>query len=274
MPVTSGFLSSLGNKDEHSILSKLSPTTLKQRIVKQLEKITEDLEEVEEFGKKQVAANVMAASNVFSLLSTEDMKSLYEEIKEHSSTEEKRDQMKQLLQEIAIITGTSPAIVFTRHLIESREMGIVRSAMAISTLPHYIRTPTIKLINEIFELVKSPVVQEHESVKMNAMLAFGTIVNRACLDSSRFERFPVFVYGEFCNSKNTEITKEYIPFLVNQLDSARNQGEKAAAIVALGNLGHESALQILMPYIEGRDQVTPFEQRMAIYSIHNFDEDR
>jgi len=274
MPVTSDFLSALGNKDEHSLLSKLSPVTLKQRIVKQLEKITEDLEEVEDFGSKQVSANVMAVSKVFSLLSTEDMKSLYEEIKQHSSTEQKKEQMRQLLQEIAVITGTSPAVVFTRHLIETREMGIVRSAMAISTLPHYIRTPTIKLINEVFELVKSPVVQEHESVRMNAMLAFGTIVNRACLDRSRFERFPIFVYGEFCNSQNTEITNEYIPYLVNQLESARNQGEKAAAIVALGNLGHESALQILMPYIEGKDQVTPFEQRMAIYSIHNFEEDR
>ena len=274
MPVTSDFLSALSNKEEHTILAKLSPSTLKQRIVKHLEKLSEDLEEVEHFGKKQVSVNVLAVSKIFSLLGTEDMKSLYEQVKQHSANEQQREVMTHLVQEIAVITGTSPAIVFTRHLIESGELNLYRTVMTISMLPHYIRTPTIELINQIFELIKSPVVHQHESTKMNAMLAFSTIVNRACIDRSRFERFPVFVYGEFCTSKNTEITTKYIPYLVEQLKSARSTNERAAAILSLGNLGHESAIQILMPYIEGRDNTTPMEQRLAIYSLHHLGEER
>merc|ERR1719289_312884 len=129
-------------------------------------------------------------------------------------------------------------------------------------------------MNEIFEMIKSEVIQENEFIKINAMLAFGTIVNRACVRENRGTRFPIYTFGEFCTSKTSEITTKYIPYLVSQLKSATSQGERAAAILAIGNLGHKSAIQILMPYIEGREGVTPLEQRLALYSLQHFDNER
>merc|ERR1711922_4466 len=117
-------------------------------------------------------------------------------------------------------------------------------------------------------------IQENEFIKINAMLAFGTIVNRACVRENRGTRFPIYTFGEFCTSKTSEITTKYIPYLVSQLKSATSQGERAAAILAIGNLGHKSAIQILMPYIEGREGVTPLEQRLALYSLQHFDNER
>merc|ERR1712142_1225806 len=144
----------------------------------------------------------------------------------------------------------------------------------ISTIPHFIKTPTIELMNEIFEMIKSEVIQENKFVKINAMLAFGTIVNRACVRENRDTRFPIYTFGEFCTSQTSEITTKYVPYLVSQLKSATSQGERAAAILAIGNLGHKSAIQILMPYIEGREGVTPLEQRLALYSLQYFDTER
>merc|ERR1740131_486285 len=153
-------------------------------------------------------------------------------------------------------------------------MSTARLVKTISTLPHFVKTPTVELMNELFEMVKSEVVQENETVKINAMLAFGTIVNRACVGKNREHRFPIYTFGEFCTSETSEITTKYVPYLVSQLKSARSQGEKAAAILAIGNLGHKSAIQILMPYIEGREGTTPLEQRLALYSLQYFDTER
>merc|ERR1712226_1788079 len=63
------------------VLSKVSPATLQQKIVERISTIVQDLHNVEEFARKQVAVNVLASSKAFSLLTTEQMKSLYQKVK-------------------------------------------------------------------------------------------------------------------------------------------------------------------------------------------------
>ena len=254
-----------------SVLSKLSPATLQKKIVEQVLQVVKDLHNVENFAKKQVAANVLSTSKVFSLLNTQQMKSLYQEVKGMSVISGgEKEAARQLVVEIAIMTGTSPAIMLVKELIESHEISPLRAGVAIVTLPHYVRTPTVKLLEQLFELVKSPVVSGNELLKANSELAFATLVNRACVDGNRYSRFPIFVYGEFCNSQTSELTSKYIPYLVNQLQSSRNDEARVAAILSIGALGHESVISILLPYIEGRTSgSTPEQQRMAIYSLYS-----
>merc|ERR1711887_508759 len=274
IPLTSSILPSITHAGTNNEVSKLTPSELKAKLVELLETFTKSIEEVENFGDKKVTARVMAMTEIFSLLGTEDMTSLYNEIRERHSDKIRTEQMRQLVLDMGVIAGTSPSIIFIKNMIETREMSTARLVKTISTLPHFVKTPTVELMNELFEMVKSEVVQENETVKINAMLAFGTIVNRACVGKNREHRFPIYTFGEFCTSETSEITTKYVPYLVSQLKSARSQGEKAAAILAIGNLGHKSAIQILMPYIEGREGTTPLEQRLALYSLQYFDTER
>merc|ERR1711872_813252 len=250
---------------DEEILVKLSPATLKQKIVEKLTKVAKDLKKVEKFEEKHVSLSVLSISKVFSLLSTEEIKSLYSEVKGLSLPKEVKETLEQLVLEVAVISGTNPSIMFVKEMIVSEKISPLRIGTIITALPHYILTPTVKLLDEIFEIIKSPVVTRHEILKSNAELSFATLINRACIDSSRITRFPVFVYGEFCNTQTSVLVSKYIPYLVDQLHSARSEIEKVSVIMSLGTLGHESVIPILLPYIEGKS--SPIEQRMAIYAL-------
>ena len=255
------------------VLAKLSPDTLKEKIVKELSQIVKDLHEVEEFEKKQISNRVLSISRVVSLLSTSTMKSLYQEVKSLGASEEEKETLRQLVLEITVLSGTNPSIMFMKDLIESEEVSPLRAGIAIATIPHYIVTPTIEILDQLFELVQSPVVNKYAVLKTNSQLAFATLLNRACIDPYRVTRFPVFVYGEFCNSQTSELTSKYIPYLVGQLKSDK-ESERLATIFALGTIGHESIIPILMPYIEGKTETSnAFIQRMTIYSLSTVTKD-
>ena len=248
--------------------SKVPQDTLKKMIVKSLMKVTEDMREIEEFEKKHASTQVLVITKLFSQLSTETMKSLYEEVKGLGSNQEDREFCRQLLLEVSVMSGTNPSILFLKDLIESEEMSPIRAGLTISMLPHYIRTPTVQILDQLFELVKSPAVTKHEMLRSNAQLAFATIVNRACIDVGKTTRFPEFVYSEFCNSQTSELTTKYIPFFASKLQSASSSSERKSMIMTLGAIGHESVIPILLPYIEGRaEKCTPIEQRLAMYSL-------
>jgi len=251
------------------VLSKVSPATLQQKIVERISAIVQDLHNVEEFARKQVAVNVLASSKAFSLLTTEQMKALYQKVQGLSLNQEEKETARQVFVEMAVMSGTSPAVMLVKELIQSGELSQVRAGVSLVTLPHFIRTPTVKLLNQLFELIQSPAVTGSPLLKANAELAFATIVNKACIDQSRYTRFPIFVYGEFCNSQTSEITSKYIPYFVNEMKSG-NAWQQETAILNLGTLGHESVLPILLPYIEGSSAgSTPEKQRMALYSLNS-----
>merc|ERR1712121_17560 len=264
LPLTEKSVLPIVQLDEE-ILTKLSPATLKQKIVEKLTKFAKELKKVENFEEKHVSLSVLSISKVFSLLSTEEIKTLYEEVRKLSLPVEIKETMEQLVLEVAVISGTNPAIMFVKEMIVSEKISPLRIGTIITTLPHYILTPTVKLLDEIFEIIKSPVITRHEVLKANAELSFATLINRACIDSTRVSRFPVFVYGEFCNAQTSTLVSRYIPYLVDQLHSARSEVEKVSVIMSLGTLGHESVIPILLPFIEGKS--TPLEQRMAIYAL-------
>merc|ERR1711931_377199 len=225
---------------DEEILSKLSPATLRQKIVEKLTKIAKELKETEKFEEKQVSLYVLSVSKVFSLLSTEEIKSLYEEVRKLSLPEDIKETVEQLVLEVAVISGTNPSIMFIKEMIMSEKLSSLRIGTIIASLPHYIQTPTVKLLDQLFEIIKSPTVTRHEILKSNAELSFATLLNRACIDSNRVTRFPVFVYGEFCSTQTSSLVNKYIPYLVDQLHTARTEIEKVSVIMSLGTLGHES----------------------------------
>ena len=255
-------------KDESYVLDSLAAGHMISQIMEEIFKVANDLKKIG--NEKPIAPNVMSIVKVFSLLSTEHMQTLYTEVETIDEDSEDKENARQLLLELAIVSGTNPAIMFLKDMIIAGKFNPLRTAEIISSIPHYIKTPNLKVLEEIFELIKSPEVSRHEMLKYNAEIAFATVVNRACISPFKDSRFPTFVFGEFCNNQAPEISTKYIPYFVNQLQSSSRVNEKITALLALGTLGHESVIPILLPYIEGKVANTPsIVQQFAIWGLHN-----
>merc|ERR1711962_1261589 len=132
-----------------SFLKKLSPSTLKQKMVEKISQIVRDLKEVEEFEKKQVSAHVLTLSKSLFLLDEEELKSVFEELKGLKLDEEDRETARQLFLEIALTSGSNSSIKFLKKMIESGELSSLRIGEIIATLPHYIKTPSVEIMTDI-----------------------------------------------------------------------------------------------------------------------------
>merc|ERR1719290_408156 len=152
-------------------------------------------------------------------------------------------------------------------MIMANKLNIVEMVEVLMTLPHNIKAPNVHIIEQIFELIQHPNIVAHKMLKHNAHIAFATILNRACFNTQE-SVFPVNVFGEMCTPENPKIANEYIPHLKAEL-SAANDEEVHAAILALGTIGHDAVLPILLPYIEGKVTRNVSHRKMAIYALAN-----
>ena len=257
-------------KYQSSLLAKLSPEALKQNIIKDIEKVARNTLKTGQIEKKTIASHALSIGKVFSYLTTDEVKSVYQDIQESHIEEDIKKFMEQLVFELAVTSGSGPCIMFVKEMIENEEVSALRAGLAIATMPHYIKVPTIKLIDEVFGLLQSPAVSKHLLLRKNAELAFATIVNKACIDLNKQQRYPVYVFGDFCSSETSEITTKYIPFFANKLRSATSSEEKKHLLFVIGTIGHDDIVEVLLPYVKGTaPNSSPLEQRVALYSLTN-----
>ena len=57
--------------------------------------------------------------------------------------------------------------------------------------------------------------------------------------------------GDFCNSQESVIVHEFLPLLVDELESSQNVFDRIVALAAFGSLGVEEIVPILLPVIRG-----------------------
>merc|ERR550534_1736337 len=241
---------------------ELVPMTpaIRMKIVEKFTHIAEALHDVQNFGGKQATAILKSLQNVIAVHKLEEIKAIFELVK--NKPIERR-----LFLDTVKMAGTNPAIMFFKEMIMTNKLNIVEMAEVLMTLPHNIKVPNVHIIEHIFELIKHPNVVAHKMLKHNTHIAFATILNKACFNTQE-SVFPVNVFGEMCTPENPKIANEYIPHLKAEL-SAANDEEVHAAILALGTIGHDAVLPILLPYIEGKVTRNVSHRKMAIYALAN-----
>lgn len=67
-----------------------------------------------------------------------------------------------------------------------------------------------------------------------------------------------------CNPDAQVITETFLPLLVSELENAGSAADRLATILALGSLGVDDVLLLLVPYIRGEDVATRIA---AIHSL-------
>merc|ERR1711970_1713561 len=238
---------------------------MKQKIVEKLAQVVNDLKELNHFGKKEVSSMVHALKTVLSVRNVAELKEIYAEVKG------KEDERRMFL-EIIMASGSSPSIVFCKEMIQANELTFVEATEFFVTVPHNIKAPSPKLMEEIYQLIKSPSVRAHKSLKVNARIAYATIVRKACFHQYEMSPvvFPEDVLGKMCRAHKDHIVSQFIADMKREIESADKE-EIQGAIMALGNLGHQSTVSALIPYIEGRAPNAQPEdvdvRQIAIYSL-------
>merc|ERR1719228_1542031 len=213
----------------------------------------------------QVAADLRTLKNVLSIRNVEELKSLYSEVK-GKETERK------LFIDTILMSGSNPGVMFLKEIIMNNELSFMEKVDVLIALPHNIKAPSPKLLEELFQLVTSPAIISHKALKANGHVAYATIINRACSQQYQLgaAMFPEDVLGKMCYTNKEHIVSQFIAHLQRELQGPDAQNAQAA-IMALGALGHQSAISILIPYIEGSASGSQAEnidiRKMAIYSL-------
>merc|ERR1711970_1224103 len=238
---------------------------MKQKIVQKLSQVVADLKELNHFGQKKVTSVLHALKTVLSVRNVAELKQIYSEVK--AKEDERR-----IFLELVFVSGTSPAIMFCKELIMANELTFVEATEFLVTLPHNIKAPSPKVFEEIYQLIKSPVISERKTLKTNAQIAYATIVRRACFHEYELNSavFPEDVLGKMCRAHKDHVVSQFIADLRREIEGA-DEKDLQAPLLALGTLGHESAVSALIPYIEGRAPSAQAQnidiRQIAIYAL-------
>jgi len=250
-------------------LDEINKEAIKTKVVEKLTLIADHLVQHEQFGKKEVPSEIKSLKTVLSIMTKDDLMALYNTVLGLNVPAETKETIRTILLETIKMSGTSPAIMCIKEMIETEQISKTEAFLAIVTMAHNIKTPTAELIDQIFELVKSPFVQNNELLKIHAHLVFATLVNKACLTTPINREFPEHIFGKMCTVDNPKITQVYIPFLVKALkETTPGSIHQSGALSVLAILGHESVLPLVVKHIEGKVEGTSQGGRkMAIYSL-------
>ena len=78
------------------------------------------------------------------------------------------------------------------------------------------------------------------------------LLNAACASHlAAAKRFPVSILGNLCDSKDAVIIDEFLPWLIEQLESSASTVDRIVALTAFGSLGVEEIIPVLLPVIRG-----------------------
>ena len=260
------FMSGLSDDDQ------LNAVQIKQQVKGLIREVSKDLVESDvNVQEKQVTMKVLSAARGVGLLSsTEELRSIYSELKsEFQSSEQQWNSVKSIFCDVVLMSGTPQSIKFLKEMIQSDELSKSQLISVFIWMPQYVLIPTKELLKELFELVTSDKVRQCPILSNAAIMSFSTLIQRACISPDRVSSYPVSVFGEFCNPTSEIVTEKWIPYLIRELkDSRTSQSRRNDIIVALGLMSHKSIITELVPYIEGSVEGSTKSNRiMALYSL-------
>merc|ERR1711887_52943 len=249
-------------------LEEINKNALKGKVIEKLTVVTNQMAEIENFGKKEIPSELKTLKTVLSVFTTVELKEVYTSIMALTVPVEVKETMRSLLLDTVRHAGTSPCIIFLKEMIEAEELTDAETLFAIVGLAHNIKTPTVALIDQIFELIKSPAITKKPLIKAHAHLVFATLIRKSCLSLPVSEVYPEYVFGKMCSPDNVKITQVYIPHLVIELKAAHDVNAQMGAILVIGAIGHESIIPLILDHIEGKvEGCTPAVRALAIYSL-------
>merc|ERR1719219_71140 len=174
-----------------------------------------------------------------------------------------------LFYDVVAMIGTNPAVMLVKErLLDTSKINTVQAVSMIQAVFASVRTPTSQLLKELITFVKvglKPLAHERTMLYNIVLVQTSNLLHRACMAPTRFQTFPIRVYGEFC-TPTSEPMVQWIEFLKQELVAEQNQQIKLNIVTAIGKLGHLKAVEILKPIITNV-QYNEMVRSLAIYSL-------
>ncbi|EFX74857.1 hypothetical protein DAPPUDRAFT_323929 [Daphnia pulex] len=224
-----------------------------------------------EVSQEEAAVDTISAiSHLVRHLDYQKISSLVGEIGHRSTLE------RSILLDAVIAAGSNPTVTFLKEAILSRRLTKSESLQAISGFPLYVRTPTAELLNELFTMLKatSAFSGSERPIYHSAMMSVSQLAHVACVNVSEARtRFPAGLYGDFCQPNDAFITSRLVPLLYKEINGGGSIEDKMVALTALGEIGHESILSVVLPIIKAKGDYSPLIRTKAVISLHKIAHD-
>ncbi|KAI9559672.1 hypothetical protein GHT06_013677 [Daphnia sinensis] len=228
------------------------------------------VDQIEESQEEAAIDTISAISHLIRHMDYQKVSTLVGDVGHRSNLE------RSILLDAMIAAGSNPTVTFLKESILNRRLSKSESLQAISSLPLYVRTPTAELLNELFSMLKatSTFSGSERPIYHSAMMSVCQLAHVACVNVSEARtRFPSGLYGEFCQPNDPFITSRLVPLLYKEINGAGSIEDKMAALTALGEIGHESILSVVLPIIKAKGDYSPLIRTKAVISLHKIAHD-
>jgi len=208
----------------------------------------------ENMSEKQVPMQVVALAKAFSMLERSDMTVLYKWAANEFAAE--LHNLRTMFYDTILMTGTPEAIRFLKQQILADEMCPTQLVSLLVLMPNNVIVPQEEVLEELFELVKSPKIKQSIVTERIAIMSFTTLLQKACLSANRDTSYPSWVMGKFCTPDSAIVIKKWAPYLMQELAQTQSLERKNEIIVALGMLPRQEIVGKLIPFVEGQHPLT------------------
>ncbi|XP_018494463.1 vitellogenin-4 [Galendromus occidentalis] len=280
---------SLFNKGETSEI-------IKDQIVPMIEdlsaKIVSDNVEI----KSQTGDKIIQLTMVLGSLSKRQLQSLWEVLGEtataKSATELDNVQRKVLIDTIAL-SGSNNATELLLDLIQQDKLTTLETVDALQNLKQNLVKPNIRIMQQLKNVCTEPKYQQKRTVFGTACLAFADVVRGHC-DAHSHKSTPHHNQQQQEQSQNSaqqghpcgeQEYRQFVEAIRSELHSAKDFTQQTIFIQTLGRLAHPKAVEALVPYIYGEQEVmqqlsqmkdaseddseyVQFIRQIAIYALH------
>jgi len=242
------------------------------QVIEQLRRVATEMFETPESctSKSDVAGHLNMITRALRPLSLQNLKHVEAllEAQITALTLEQKTTMRHLFYEVVSMIGTNPAVMFVKEKLLKVD-NLMALKMVQNTVAN-IKTPTQGLIFELIRFVKTELQPSHEHTELThvynvILVQLSNLINRACIDPIKANRFPEKIYGPFCE-RDSPVVLEWATLLEQELETEQNRHIKLNIITALGKLGHIRSVQALAKVIS-HPHYNEMVRSLAVYSL-------
>ncbi|RXG67836.1 Hemolymph clottable protein [Armadillidium vulgare] len=206
-----------------------------------------------------------AMTHLMRVLPIDKIRELFSKTFENRDVDSQRKQT--FLIDVAAASGASAPIKVLLEKMEKQEISPERIASIFLTLPNNLYSPSV--IPELMEYVKRLNIETNPLLTSSALINFASLAERVCINHKKINyTIPYALFGkENCGPE--QILSDFLPFLEEKAKSASKYHERAIYLQAISNLGSPEIINILKPYIYGKNDKNLHVRSIAIYGLSN-----
>ncbi|XP_042902860.1 vitellogenin-6 isoform X1 [Parasteatoda tepidariorum] len=192
----------------------------------------------------------------------EDLYKKYGDMPKTGSPEQKK--YRTLFVDTLAQSGTNPALLFGKFLIENKKLTVDESAYLLAKLPYHIKEVSETLLDGLQQLCDHNNVKKNPKLYMYCLLSFSSIIYDHCVARFHPEGIPPAKNVKTCQPEDAI---KYFDHVARLFEQAPDEKSKELFLKAMANIGLREIVPHVRSYVDGSTKSSPFFRSMAMWSI-------